>query len=356
MSTELGEAHGPVGYDEHSYAYRDVSGCRVHQSIRSPYARPYGVGDVVGVLVDFETPPAELELAERTDGGASAGPADHERQARAAAASAAGASRAELEALLYNSSPPVRGPAAAEGAGGGASAGGSGGAAPPGGANAKHSVQKRWWGSSVRFFVNGVDQGIAFVHLTRETRIHAAASVYGGGAVRLNAGPVFSFPPHAERFPPKDPIVFTSTIAPTALPVAAAAAAPAASLSSSSPKKPLAAAAAASSPAAAPAAAAQPSSPPAPPASLVPAACSPWRPLSECTEAPAHGGGPRILAVDGTALVSDPSASVTSSSLAGTGLLRSVTAGRGYNFAGTAFAYKAEQPLSMAPEKKPRRR
>ena len=74
---------------------------------------------------------------------------------------------------------------------------------------------------SIRFFVNGVDQGTAFVHLTNDTGgtgpqftaaaaadggagappdakpslYFPAASVYGGASVRLNCGPAFRFPP-----------------------------------------------------------------------------------------------------------------------------------------------------------------
>ena len=43
-STELGESHGPVGYSQHSYGYRDEGGVRVHQSIRYKYGAPYGAG------------------------------------------------------------------------------------------------------------------------------------------------------------------------------------------------------------------------------------------------------------------------------------------------------------------------
>lgn len=34
--------------------------------------------------------------------------------------------------------------------------------------NGKKTVNRRFWRSTCRFFVNGVDQGVAFVHLTKE--------------------------------------------------------------------------------------------------------------------------------------------------------------------------------------------
>ena len=337
-STDLGEAHGPVGYDLHSYGFRDIGGVRIHQSVRATYgqSRAYGPGDVIGVLVDFETPTAEIAAGEARDQGASAGPSDGERQVRAVAAAAAGASRAEIEAILYSTAPPVR---LAEGLGGGAGAGAGGAGAgvsttvapatllPP---NGKHAVMRRSWGSSIRFFVNGEDQGIAFVHLTKEARIHAAASVYGGGAVRLNAGPTFAFYPDAAYFPRATPVLPAVIDLLAAAAVAAAATATDSLLTQQQSSSTLSAAA----------------KPIGPPRSSL------WRSLSECAEAPLPGGLMRST-TDGIAPL--VSGTVATSSLAGSGLMRNVTAGRGgYNFAGTAFAYKAEQPL--LPEKKSRRR
>jgi hypothetical protein len=318
VSTELGESHGPVGYTHHSYGYRDVGGSRVHQSIRSAYGRPYGAGDVIGCLVDFATPQHELAAAEARDGGASAGPADGARQARAAAAAAAGADKDAIEALLHCTEPPqaVDGSAEARagaGAGGGAGAGagsageGAGsssssssssssaadlGAMP---AVAKHTVSRRWWGSSVRFFVNGEDQGVAFVHLTREARLLPAASMFSGGSVRLNPGPVFAHPPCAARFP-------------------AAAAAPSSSGAGAEGEGSGAASGAAAASAAAP---------------TLPC-CSPWRPFSETEEAPPLGAPGLSL----SALAAPPGAA--SSALLGSGLLR----GTSYNFANTEFAFE----------------
>lgn len=50
-------AQAPVGYDQNSYAYRDVMGTKFHESIGQPYGQPYGVGDVVGCWIQVEALP-----------------------------------------------------------------------------------------------------------------------------------------------------------------------------------------------------------------------------------------------------------------------------------------------------------
>lgn len=56
-STRLGELQAPVGYDKHSYAYRDINGSKVHNSNRvDKYGEPYGPGDIIGcyLYLDIE--------------------------------------------------------------------------------------------------------------------------------------------------------------------------------------------------------------------------------------------------------------------------------------------------------------
>jgi len=273
--------HAPVGFDHHSYAFRDEGGCRVHQSVRHRYGRPFGAGDVIGCLVSFDSAALtddELREAEAHDEGASTGPADAERLSAALslAASVPGADRTDVErCVLFSRLPPRPGPAeqhagyeplwppstmlhdaepsaaaaaipaaspmsiriaphtialpirgeTADRVGGGASS-----VLLPSTAamEAKAVVTHRFWRSHIRFFVNGEDQGIAFVHLTREPppkndgaalglgpspiaggplqaglgRYFPAASCYGGGTVKFNPGPHFAFPPSPGRFPP----------------------------------------------------------------------------------------------------------------------------------------------------------
>jgi len=214
-------AHGPAGMDHHSYAYRGENGSRVHQSIRSPYGKPFKAGDVIGCLISFETDPAEIAEAEAKDGGASAGPADAVRQMQAVKARRDGKSRAEIEECLFNSAPPRRfsdedgAPAMV--------------VAPK---DPNSNVWQRHWGSSMRFYLNGEDQGISYIHLTKSVqaqggassgligRYFPAASLFYGASVRFNPGPSFAFPPppRGDSLPNKwRPVSELETVAGSAL-------------------------------------------------------------------------------------------------------------------------------------------
>ena len=51
-STRMGELQAPVGYDKHSYAYRDQNGSKVHMSSRvDQYGEPFGPGDIIGMYL-----------------------------------------------------------------------------------------------------------------------------------------------------------------------------------------------------------------------------------------------------------------------------------------------------------------
>ena len=223
-ASEGADAHAPVGYDEHSYSMRSVNGARVHQSVRSSYGRTFGAGDVVGCLITFATPSEALAAAEARDAGASAGPADAARILRAQRLIAAAAPRDAVEDALFGREPlqrppwaggperlalppPPPDPTSPLHTFGAPRLGGSApiattvasllawtpGTPPP--RNAKKIVCQRFWGSSVRFFVNGVDQGAAFVHLTRCDKYYPAIALSGGASARFTPGPPFAFPP-----------------------------------------------------------------------------------------------------------------------------------------------------------------
>ncbi len=40
-----------MGYDAHSYAYRDLEGSKVHRALREAYGQGFAEGDVVGCLL-----------------------------------------------------------------------------------------------------------------------------------------------------------------------------------------------------------------------------------------------------------------------------------------------------------------
>lgn len=57
-SSAKGELQGPVGYDEHSFAYRDLEGSKVHKALRQQYGEPFREGDVIGCFLHLpETVP-----------------------------------------------------------------------------------------------------------------------------------------------------------------------------------------------------------------------------------------------------------------------------------------------------------
>ncbi|MCO5548132.1 hypothetical protein L7F22_001590 [Adiantum nelumboides] len=59
-STQKGEIQAPVGFDNYSYAYRDVDGSKVHKAVREQYGQPYREGDVLGFYINL---PNGAELA-----------------------------------------------------------------------------------------------------------------------------------------------------------------------------------------------------------------------------------------------------------------------------------------------------
>mmetsp|Transcript_9520 Transcript_9520/g.21447 ORF Transcript_9520/g.21447 Transcript_9520/m.21447 type:complete len:223 (+) Transcript_9520:244-912(+) len=61
-SGRSGELQAPVGFDRHSFAYRDVQGSKVHDSDRQSYGESYGPGDVVGCSLTMNEDPSRTRL------------------------------------------------------------------------------------------------------------------------------------------------------------------------------------------------------------------------------------------------------------------------------------------------------
>ena len=51
----------PVGYDEHSFGYRDLEGSKVHKALREEYGRAYKEGDVIGCYIHMPEGGRRLE-------------------------------------------------------------------------------------------------------------------------------------------------------------------------------------------------------------------------------------------------------------------------------------------------------
>jgi len=63
--TEMGDVQAPVGYDQNSYAYRDIHGSKFHESVGREYGRAFGVGDVIGCWIQMGEPAASVRMRQR---------------------------------------------------------------------------------------------------------------------------------------------------------------------------------------------------------------------------------------------------------------------------------------------------
>ena len=140
-STEMGELQAPVGYDSHSYSYRDIEGTKFHKSMGQPYGAAYGPGDVIGCALQMGDPPA----------------VGREYQ------------RILLKGVEYivkeerESEPSI--------------------------------------GSTMIFYKNGISQGVAFSDVEAEP-YYPSVSLYKSARVTVNFGPKFDFPPEMTNLRP----------------------------------------------------------------------------------------------------------------------------------------------------------
>ncbi|ETW09792.1 hypothetical protein H310_00272 [Aphanomyces invadans] len=153
--TKKGDINAPVGFDEHSYGYRDIGGETTHKSKRSDrYGESFGVGDIVGTLICVN-----WEAGEKKAEGATPSPLP---------------GRFAPSSLSKQSSDLV----------------------------AVSSPRRVDDASYIRFFVNGRDQGMAFEGMPF-AEYFPCVSIYGPGTVRANFGPDFECaPPGVVAVPP----------------------------------------------------------------------------------------------------------------------------------------------------------
>ncbi|KAH9195266.1 hypothetical protein AeNC1_002748 [Aphanomyces euteiches] len=146
------DINAPVGFDEYSYAYRDIGGVTVHRSKRSEdYGESFGVGDVVGAMicVNWEENASKPtpEATPQTLPGRFFPPS-------------------LVKQTSDNAPTPLR-------------------------------IDKA---SYIRFFVNGKDQGVAFEAMPFG-EYYPMVSIYGGGSITANFGPTFAYPPPSDAKP-----------------------------------------------------------------------------------------------------------------------------------------------------------
>ncbi|KAL3157668.1 hypothetical protein ABBQ32_012107 [Trebouxia sp. C0010 RCD-2024] len=155
-STKKGDLQAPVGYDQHSFGYRDLEGVKVHQALREEYGEPYKEGDVIGCFLHMPEGGRAFEK-EKSD-------------------------IVTWKGELYFVDEPTADPAKLE-------------------------------GSLVAFTKNGQVQGIAYRDI-KEGTYSPAASMYTdptkqkeGAVVTFNFGPDFAYlPPQLDGYPPARPV------------------------------------------------------------------------------------------------------------------------------------------------------
>lgn len=154
-STRKGDLQAPVGYDQHSFGYRDLEGVKVHQANREAYGEPFTEGDIIGCLLHMPEGGRAFEK-EKSD-------------------------IVTWKGELYFVDEPTADPAKLE-------------------------------GSLVAFTKNGQMQGIAYRDINEGT-YSPAASIYtlpeqkDGATATFNFGPDFEYPlPELERCPPARPV------------------------------------------------------------------------------------------------------------------------------------------------------
>ncbi|BBM97810.1 Set1/Ash2 histone methyltransferase complex subunit ASH2 [Marchantia polymorpha subsp. ruderalis] len=140
-SSRRGDIQAPVGYDAHSYAYRDVDGSKVHCALREPYGEPYVEGDCIGFYINL---PREANYTRK----------------------------AEEEVVGWKGQPYFV---------------------------VADEPLKPVSGSEILYFRNGVSQGVAFTDINDGT-YYPAASMYtlpnqDVCRVSFNFGPEFRYPP-----------------------------------------------------------------------------------------------------------------------------------------------------------------
>ena len=155
-STREGDLQAPVGYNEHSYAIRDILGSRIHKSQREDKwgGISFGVGDVLGIAICL------VESSNNDTTTASIGKAscnDTERK-----------DTSMPDAEMTDT-------------------------------DADGKKKTSTLTNHIRFFINGKpmgEKGIAFDNVNPGT-YHPAISCYKQGSAQLNFGPHFVYPPQA---------------------------------------------------------------------------------------------------------------------------------------------------------------
>lgn len=235
--------NAPVGFDGHSYAYRDKGGEAVSLGRPQPYGAPYASGSTIGIYLSIPPRPVPLPSDRRDPSHIVRKRVPIRYKGQLYFESLEFKPSKEMEALAID--PAHKAKLVVEEA----KAAAPGMKSRPAIADATPPPRDlpKLAQSRIAFFLDGVCQGVAFEDIydyvplrlhpgTREkkhstTDVHLQlmenwhddgamgyfpfASVFGGGIVSMNAGPEFAFPPPADI----ESVLTTSPHPPLSLPI-----------------------------------------------------------------------------------------------------------------------------------------
>lgn len=157
---QYGNLQAPLGYDKFSYSWRSVKGTRFHQSRGKHYSDGYAEGDVLGFYINIPEPEhITADLLPKT----------YKEQALI-----------KFKNHLHYEEKDI-----------------------------SEQVEKKMKpcvDSSISFFKNGVNQGVAFTDIFEGT-YYPAASLYKNATVTFNYGPKFKYPPQNIEYSPMSSFV-----------------------------------------------------------------------------------------------------------------------------------------------------
>jgi hypothetical protein len=178
-ATKQGSNQAPVGYDKHSFGYRDVTGSKIHKSERvDHYGEAYGPGDIIGCMICLPVLPEHMQETSLNgssnpllQGGVFPHPFLHREDSYnsasgSAPASAAGGDGSGVGGTGNNSN-------SSSNVNSGSNGGNAGGEEEGGIEDEVLRKELEALGNHVRFFKNGKDQGPAYKQIV--------GGGYGGG-------------------------------------------------------------------------------------------------------------------------------------------------------------------------------
>jgi hypothetical protein len=173
-STARGDKQAPVGFDAFGFGFRDTPAARFNRARGVAYGKPYGVNDVVGLLIWL--PPADGASPAAEDSSSAELEFDPAVQQDLVDDAEVPAHTIQLiGGIAYSTSQPA-----------------TESPQTSGGPDAHQDLPVHD-SSAIAYFVNGESMGVAYTDIPRGT-YYPSASLYYGASVQFNFGPTFAHP------------------------------------------------------------------------------------------------------------------------------------------------------------------